>query len=121
MISMMKPTLIVLALLGAPALAEPPSIDNVTVKKLGGNMWRFDVTISHPDTGWDHYADGWRVLDMEGTELGMRVLAHPHVNEQPFTRSLSGVRIPPGTKKVRIQARDKPGGWNQNTVTVKLR
>ena len=103
-----------------PALAEEPKIENVKVQRTG-DTWRFDVTISHPDTGWDHYADGWRVLDMDGNELGMRVLAHPHVDEQPFTRSLSGVRIPEGTTQVRIQARDLPGGWNSGSVTVNLR
>lgn len=102
-----------------PALAEPPRVESVVVAKTG-ETWRFDVTLSHPDTGWDHYADGWRVLDMQGAELGMRVLAHPHVNEQPFTRSLSGVVVPEGTTQVQIQARDLPGGWNADTTTVTL-
>ena len=107
-------------LLASPALAETPEISHVTATKTG-NTWRFDVSITHPDTGWDHYADGWRVLDMDGKELGMRVLGHPHVNEQPFTRSLSGVNIPHGTKHVKIQARDLPHGWNDTTTVVPLR
>jgi hypothetical protein len=107
-------------LLGASvALAEPPRIDDVRATRVG-DAWRFDVTISHPDTGWDHYADAWRILDMEGNELGTRILAHPHVDEQPFTRSLSGVRIPQGTTQVQIQARDKPAGWNRTTTIVQL-
>jgi hypothetical protein len=101
------------------AQAEPARIDRVTATQTG-NTWRFDVTISHPDTGWDHYADGWRVLDMDGNELGLRVLVHPHVNEQPFTRSLSGVVIPEGTTQVQVQARDLPGGWNEGTTVVDL-
>lgn len=118
---MMKKLAFALLLVCTPAWAEPPSVDHVSARQAGDGTWRFDVTISHPDTGWDHYADGWRVLDMNGAELGMRVLAHPHVNEQPFTRSLSGVRIPEGTTQVQIQARDKPGGWNSQTVNVTLR
>jgi hypothetical protein len=101
------------------AQAEEPTITKVTAVEIGGT-WRFDVSILHPDTGWDHYADGWRVLDMAGNELGMRTLSHPHVNEQPFTRSLSGVEIPPGTTQVQIQARDLPGGWNTTKTTVNL-
>jgi hypothetical protein len=50
----------------------------------------------------------------------MRVLGHPHVNEQPFTRSLSGVQIPKGTAQVQIQARDLPQGWNDTTTIVDL-
>ena len=112
-------TLIPLLLLAGPALAEDPVIENVTATRQG-DTWRFDVTISHPDTGWEHYADGWRVLDMDGNELGMRVLYHPHVDEQPFTRSLSGVVIPEGTRQVQVQARDLPAGWNEGTTVVDL-
>ena len=105
-------------LLATPALADPPDIDRVRATQTG-DTWRFDVTISHPDTGWDHYADGWRVLDMDGNELGLRVLHHPHVDEQPFTRSLSGVAIPAGTTQVQIEARCSVDGWSTiETVTL---
>ncbi|MEM6371364.1 MAG: hypothetical protein AAF727_01090 [Pseudomonadota bacterium] len=113
--------LVFAALIAAsPALAEEPVIEDVTVTRTAPDTYRFDVTIRHPDTGWDHYADGWRVLDMEGNELGMRVLYHPHVEEQPFTRSLSGVVIPAGTSEVQVQARDLPAGWNTGTTIVAL-
>lgn len=117
---MFRKSCLALALLTGSALAEPPNIDHVSSRQASNGTWRFDVTISHPDTGWDHYADAWRVLDMDGNELGIRQLAHPHVDEQPFTRSLSGVRIPEGTSKVQIQARDKPGGWNPELTVVNL-
>lgn len=116
----MKYALLVLLLSTLPALAEPPRIDNVKTRKTG-DSWQFDVTISHPDTGWDHYADAWRVLDMQGNQIAIRELAHPHVREQPFTRSLSGVRVPEGTTQVQIQARDLPGGWSAETTVVTLR
>ncbi|WP_170399387.1 MULTISPECIES: hypothetical protein [Ruegeria] len=111
--------LILSAFLASPALADPSVIENVSARQ-SGDTWRFDVTIRHPDTGWDHYADGWRVLDMDGNELGMRVLHHPHENEQPFTRSLSGVAIPEGATQVQIQARCNVDGWNEDTTVVDL-
>jgi hypothetical protein len=111
--------LLALIVLSAPAFADPAVIQSVSPVKTD-DTWRFDVTISHPDTGWDHYTDGWRVLSMDGTELGMRALHHPHVDEQPFTRSLSGVLIPPGTKQVQIQTRCLVDGWNPKMTTVKL-
>ena len=117
---MFRSAAIALIFAALPAVAEEPEITNITARNTAGDTWRFDVTINHPDTGWDHYADGWRVLDMRGNELGMRVLAHPHVNEQPFTRSLSGVRIPEGTTQVQLQARDNPGGWNSGTTVFRL-
>lgn len=102
-----------------PAWADPSVIEGVSARK-SGNGWSFAVTLRHPDTGWDHYADGWRVLAPDGTELGMRVLHHPHVDEQPFTRSLSGVVVPDGVTEVQIQARCSVDGWDAETVTVSL-
>ncbi|MBU2888911.1 hypothetical protein [Celeribacter halophilus] len=109
----------VILLAASPLAADPPVIEEVNVTR-SGEAWRFDVTLSHPDTGWDHYADGWRVLDMDGTELGHRVLAHPHVHEQPFTRSLSGVDIPDGVTEVQIEARDTLEGWAGTYYPVQL-
>jgi hypothetical protein len=107
------------ALIASSAIADPPVIEKA-VASVSANGWRFDVTLSHPDTGWEHYADGWRVLDMAGNELGLRVLVHPHVNEQPFTRSLGNVQIPSGTMQVQIQARCLVDGWAADPMTVTL-
>jgi len=105
--------------LASPAFAEPVTIVDVKATA-SGDTWRFDVTVEHPDTGWDHYADGWRVEDVAGNELGMRVLAHPHVNEQPFTRSLSGVVIPDDMTEVYIRGRGLLDGWNADTTKIVL-
>ena len=75
--------LLTLPTLPLPVLADIPEIAAVRVE--GQTI---HVTLAHPDTGWDHYADGWEVVTGDGTSLGLRVLAHPHVDEQPFTRSL---------------------------------
>ncbi|MFC4214790.1 hypothetical protein ACFP4H_19540 [Pseudophaeobacter arcticus] len=121
---MKKHLLMILATLMAlptlTALADAPKIEAVTAMPSGA-AWRFDVTLSHPDTGWDHYADGWRVLDMQGNALALRVLAHPHEQEQPFTRSLSGVLVPAGTTQVQIQARCLIDGWGEDLFVVDLK
>ncbi|MDH3639214.1 MAG: hypothetical protein OES09_12255 [Gammaproteobacteria bacterium] len=69
------------------------------------------ATVKHADTGWEHYANHWRVLLADGTELAKRVLHHPHVEEQPFTRSLGSVIIPAGTTHVFIEAHDSVDGY----------
>lgn len=103
-----------------PLFADAPMIEAAKAKQ-SGSSWSFEVTLSHPDTGWDHYADGWRVLDNDGNELGLRTLYHPHVNEQPFTRSLGGVQIPTGVTEVFIQARDNVDGWAEPLYAVPLK
>ncbi len=101
----------ILALISAgPSFGGGAVVDAVSARQ-SGDQWSFSVTLSHADTGWDHYADGWRVESMDGAELGYRKLHHPHVNEQPFTRSLSGVEIPVGTKVVLVRPHDSVHGW----------
>ena len=112
-------SILFMAALPFAAHAEAPSIEDVETRQ-SGDDWRFDVTILHPDSGWDHYADGWQVLAPDGTQLGYRELAHPHVNEQPFTRSLSGITIPDGIKTVSVQARCNVDGWANEMVQVQL-
>ena len=112
-------TLLSLIWLPAVTLADDPHINDATVQQTG-NSWRISVTLTHPDSGWDHYADGWRVLDTDGKVLGLRELAHPHVNEQPFTRSLAGVTIPKGIDTVLIQARCNVDGWSEVTYVLPL-
>jgi hypothetical protein len=99
------------------AYANSPEVVAVNASKSGGT-WGFSVTLKHADVGWDHYADGWGVYLADGTELGYRVLAHPHVNEQPFTRSLSGVSIPKGTKSVIIRPHDKVHGFGEDYTFI---
>lgn len=101
------------------AFAGSPDIVNVSASKPDMG-WMFEVTLKHPDTGWEHYADGWEVLDPDGNRLGYRELAHPHVSEQPFTRSLRGIMIPDGVRTVLIRARCSEHGWSENTVAVEL-
>ncbi len=38
------------------------------------------------------------------------MLAHPHVNEQPFTRGVSGIVIPDGLESVLVRGHDKVHG-----------
>ena len=111
--------LIALALGTAPALAGPADVLEVEARSSGGG-WHFDVTVEHADTGWEHYADAWRVVGPDGTVYGTRTLFHPHVGEQPFTRSLAGVAIPEGVASVTVEAHDSEHGWGGAKVEVLL-
>ncbi len=85
------------------------------------NSFLFSVTLRHKDEGWQHYADHWEIWTPDGTSrLGTRKLLHPHVNEQPFTRSLSGVSVPEGTTKVLVRAHDTQHGISPHTFQVSL-
>jgi hypothetical protein len=60
------------------------------------------------------------VITLDGRLLGSRVLYHPHENEQPFTRSLSGVMIPADIRQVKIRARDSVHGYSADEFLVDI-
>ncbi|MEO1223194.1 MAG: hypothetical protein AAFX92_03125 [Pseudomonadota bacterium] len=105
---------------GLHAQAGEADVVAVEASQSANGTWRFDVTVAHEDEGWDHYADQWDVLAPDGTVLGERVLAHPHVTEQPFTRSLSGVVIPPEVDEVTVRARDSVHGYGGAEMTISI-
>ncbi|MHA7057443.1 hypothetical protein ACWGOQ_0009520 [Aquimarina sp. M1] len=68
------------------------SVTNVSV--IGEeNNYTFSVQIKSPDVGCDQYADWWEIITENGILVYRRILAHSHVNEQPFNRSGGPVAI----------------------------
>lgn len=113
------------------AIADSRSADAdviaVRVIETAPNVYTFHVTVAHPDTGWDDYADGWDVVLPDGTVIKprpddpfTRLLLHPHETEQPFTRSQTGVTIPAGAMQVTVRAHDLVNGFGGREVVVQL-
>jgi hypothetical protein len=92
-----------------------------TVFDWRNGSWYVSTTLRHDDTGWEHYADAWRVVNEQGEVLATRTLFHPHEHEQPFTRSLGNVVIPAGASVVYVEAHDKVDGWSKQRIRVDLR
>ncbi len=104
----------------APAEQRFPDVLSVKVSAAANGAFDFDVTISSPYDTPDRYADGFRVTTQNGELLGERKLWHDHQHEQPFTRDLYAVKIPPHVKSVLVQARDQKYGYGGKTVEVVL-
>ena len=107
-------------LLAPAALAGEADVEAVRASQSADGSWRFDTTVRHDDEGWDHYADKWDVIAPDGTVLGERVLLHPHEDEQPFTRSQSGIVIPEHITEVTVRAHDSVHEWGGKEFTVTL-
>ncbi len=84
------------------AIAGEVDVIDVSATCNEQRVCQFSVTLKHADKGWSHYANRWQVQTLSGEVLAERVLHHPHVDEQPFTRDLAGIQIPADDKKVRI-------------------
>jgi hypothetical protein len=117
---MLAAIVIVLSLLAGAVRAGEADVVDVRFSETSNGVYRFDVTVRHADTGWDHYADAFEVLAPDGEVLGTRTLLHPHENEQPFTRSLTGVAIPAGIEAVTVRAHDSIDGYGGAELTVTL-
>ena len=99
----------------------PDVVGATATQSVSDGTWTFSVTVSSPyETGWDKYADAWEVRGNDGAVYGTRLLLHPHVDEQPFTRSLSGVVIPQDVTEVVIAARDSVAGYCGDEFTLEL-
>ncbi len=99
----------------------------VRAVQTGEGVWTFHVTVEHPDTGWDDYADGWDVVLPDGSVVlpnpddpFTRLLLHPHETEQPFTRSQSNIAIPSDVTEVTVRAHDLVDGFGGEEVVVDL-
>jgi hypothetical protein len=99
----------------------------VRAVRAADGTWAFHVTVEHPDSGWEDYADGWDVVTPDDEVLKpnaddpfTRLLLHPHENEQPFTRSQSRIVIPDAVTQVRVRAHDLVDGYGGREVVVDL-
>jgi len=102
------------------ANAGDADVLDVAVSCNSDSICRFDVTVKHDDEGWKHYANRWEVLSPDGLLLATRELAHPHDNEQPFTRSLANVKIPSGLLQVIVRAHDLKHEYGGKEMVVEL-
>ena len=109
-------------LLGNNFIASAGEADVLQVKAKCNKeaVCKFTVRVRHNDKGWQHYVNRWEILSLDGEVLATRVLAHPHVKEQPFSRSLKA-SIPEEHKVVIVRAHDSVHGYGGEEIKVILR
>lgn len=94
-----------------PAAPEVTHADVVDVRVSGQpGAYRLAVTLRSPDTGCERYADWWEVVEPDGDLIYRRLLAHPHVDEQPFQRNGGPIEIQPDDLIV-VRAHLHPDGY----------
>jgi hypothetical protein len=93
------------------ALPATGFADVVSVKVSGvSGAYQFAVTVRSPDTGCSRYANWWEVVSEDGRLLYRRVLAHSHVDEQPFVRAGGPVTVAASTVVI-VRSHLHPSGY----------
>lgn len=103
--------------LSVPTVVEGASatITDVEASELSPSQHNFSVTVQSPDTGCDAYANWWEVITPEGELLYRRILAHSHVDEQPFTRSGGPVAVG-AADEVIVRSHMHPTGYSTQAM-----
>ncbi len=109
-----------LVLLARASQAGMADVLAVRVEREPAGTLRLEVTVRHADENWLHYADRWEVLTPAGAIVAVRPLLHPHLHEQPFTRSLGAVEVPSGIHTLIVRAHDTLHDYGGRTVTVEV-
>lgn len=108
-------------LLPAPTWGGEVEVVRVSSQCTAKRICRFQVTLRHEDTGWKHFANRYEIIAPDGKILATRVLRHPHVDEQPFTRELRSVSIPAGVERVTVRGHDLVHGYGGRKEPALLR
>ncbi len=108
------------AAVGDQAGQRFPDVTSASFESVDDGTTDFAVTVSSPYDTPERYADAIRVRNEDGTVYGETELTHDHADEQPFTRTVSGVQLATGVGSVVVEARDSVNGWGGGTATVAL-
>lgn len=100
--------------------ADYPDVLAAVLTGDSDGRWSLDVTLSSQYDSADRYADGWRVLAADGEVLGEHTLTHDHADEQPVTRTQTGLEIPEGVDVVTVEGRDTENGYGGATLEVEV-
>lgn len=99
--------------------ADAPKVLSASATQDDG-LWTIKVTMSHVDTGWDHYAKGFELLSPDKKRLAYGEIARPHVGKKTIETTLTGITLPKGLTYVLIRTRCSLVGWASETERLDL-
>ena len=111
---------LMMILFSGPAAAGGADVINAVVEYDVKGRYTVTATVLHKDEGREHYVTRFEVLTPEGKVIGARYLGHPHVHEQPLSRSAVSVKIPKDVQEVRVRAYDNVHGFSGKEFVAKV-
>ncbi len=117
---MLRVSLIIASLvLSLSLLAKEVEISKVELEPTGPT-WTVHVTLRHDDESYEHYANGWRIVDAKQNVLASQELYHPHKKKKSFTDNKTNITIPNTAKVIFLEAQAKPHGWSKRRVRIDM-
>lgn len=97
-----------------------PELLEAEATETAPGVYDIAVTISSPYDSPERYANGWRVLSVDGDVIAEHELLHDHASEQPFTRVQTGVEAGAAADTVEIEGRDLANGYGGRRLELSL-
>lgn len=102
---------------GITSTVLPDVADVVSVEvDSDGDLHTFSVGLLSPDVDCDQYADWWELLSVDGSLVYRRILNHSHVDEQPFVRSSTPIKLASNTPLI-VRGHMHPVGYGGRMFT----
>lgn len=95
------------------------NVTEVSFVQIDPMTYRFNITLYHDDDGEEGYANFWVIETLNRTELGKRILTHPH-GTQEFSRSGS-IIIPENIDIVVVRGYDQTHGFGGQAIIINIR
>jgi len=103
-----------------PALSAEVEIRMVQAMQSDG-LWKFKVTVYHPDTGADHMYNSLAIFSPDETRIGYAEIPTPSIGAENVTTQVLNVDIPEDFDYIIIRGKCNDYGWAQDGVMIALR
>ena len=101
---------------GTQGPLECPDVIRVDITRDADGTHTIAATVSSPYETVDHFVNAITVQAPAGEELARLDLVEAHVDQQPFTETLTGVEIEPSMTEVVVRGHDSINGWCGLTI-----
>lgn len=103
-----------------PALSAEVEIRMVQAMQSDG-LWKFKITVYHPDTGVDHMYNSVAIFTPDETRIGYADVPNPSIGAGNVTTQVLGVTIPEDLEYIIIRGKCNDYGWTQTGTIIALR
>lgn len=111
---------LIAAITALPAFADEVEIRMVQAMQSNG-LWKFEITVYHPDTGTDHMYNSVAIFTPNETQIGSADVPTPSIGADHVTTQVLDVHIPEEVEYILIRGKCSDYGWTHDGIVIALR